>query len=57
MQMLQSLIRIETPGLRGTGCTLGSAIATGLAQGMTIGSAVARATEHVLYRLRFGNSK
>ncbi|MGH8470151.1 MAG: bifunctional hydroxymethylpyrimidine kinase/phosphomethylpyrimidine kinase [Gammaproteobacteria bacterium] len=45
--------RIETPHLRGTGCTLGSAIATGLAQGMTIGPAVARATEYVLraYRL------
>ncbi|MGH8507982.1 MAG: bifunctional hydroxymethylpyrimidine kinase/phosphomethylpyrimidine kinase [Gammaproteobacteria bacterium] len=48
--------RIKTSYLHGTGCTLASAIATGLAQGMTIGLAVARATEYVLNQLRLCNS-
>ena len=44
--------RIKTTHLHGTGCTLASAIATGLAQGMTIGSAVARARDYLLKALR-----
>ncbi len=39
--------RIETPHSHGTGCTLASAIATGLAQGMPLEPAVARARDFV----------
>jgi hydroxymethylpyrimidine/phosphomethylpyrimidine kinase len=39
--------RIDTPHTHGTGCTLASAIATGLAQGMPIEPAVARARDFV----------
>ncbi|MBO0333431.1 bifunctional hydroxymethylpyrimidine kinase/phosphomethylpyrimidine kinase [Sneathiella sp. CAU 1612] len=39
--------RIDTPHTHGTGCTLSSAIATGLAQGLTIPDAVARAIRYV----------
>lgn len=39
--------RIETPHNHGTGCTLASAIATGLAQGMPLEPAVARARDFV----------
>ena len=39
--------RIETPHTHGTGCTLSSAIATGIAQGMGIPAAVARAIRYV----------
>lgn len=39
--------RIETPHTHGTGCTLASAIATGLAQGMTLRDAVVRARAYV----------
>ncbi|MEN3974807.1 bifunctional hydroxymethylpyrimidine kinase/phosphomethylpyrimidine kinase [Emcibacter sp. SYSU 3D8] len=39
--------RIETRHTHGTGCTLASAIATGLAQGMTVVDSVARAREYV----------
>jgi hydroxymethylpyrimidine/phosphomethylpyrimidine kinase len=39
--------RIDTRGSHGTGCTLASGIATGLAQGMGIADAVARAIRFV----------
>lgn len=39
--------RIETRHTHGTGCTLASACATGLAQGMTLPEAVARAWDYV----------
>ncbi|MEO3474009.1 bifunctional hydroxymethylpyrimidine kinase/phosphomethylpyrimidine kinase [Roseomonas sp. CAU 1739] len=40
--------RIETRHTHGTGCTLASAIATGLAQGMSLRDAVVRARAYVL---------
>lgn len=40
--------RIDTPHTHGTGCTLASAIATGLAQGLALRPAVARARAYVL---------
>lgn len=39
--------RIETNSTHGTGCTLASAIATGLAQGVSLEDATARAIEYV----------
>ena len=39
--------RLETPHTHGTGCTLASAIACGLAQGLTLRSAVLRARAYV----------
>jgi hydroxymethylpyrimidine/phosphomethylpyrimidine kinase len=39
--------RIETPHNHGTGCTLASAIATGLAGGMSLPEAIARARRYV----------
>ncbi len=39
--------RIATPHTHGTGCTLASGIATGLAQGMSLTEAVARARRYV----------
>lgn len=39
--------RIETRHTHGTGCTLSSAIATGIAQGMNVKTAVARALRYV----------
>ncbi len=39
--------RIDTPHTHGTGCTLASATATGLAQGMAVRDAVARALRYV----------
>ncbi len=44
--------RIATRHTHGTGCTLASAIATGLAQGMDLSAAVARARNYVLKALR-----
>ncbi|MEQ8695544.1 MAG: bifunctional hydroxymethylpyrimidine kinase/phosphomethylpyrimidine kinase [Bauldia litoralis] len=40
--------RIDTPHTHGTGCTLASAIATGIAQGLPLPAAVARARAYVL---------
>lgn len=40
--------RIETRHTHGTGCTLASSIATGIAQGMPLADAVARARRYVL---------
>jgi hydroxymethylpyrimidine/phosphomethylpyrimidine kinase len=40
--------RIDTPHTHGTGCTLASAIATGLAQGRDLPAAVSRARDYVL---------
>ncbi|MDX2224788.1 MAG: bifunctional hydroxymethylpyrimidine kinase/phosphomethylpyrimidine kinase [Rhodospirillaceae bacterium] len=40
-------LRIDTRSTHGTGCTLASAIATGLAQGLDLASAVARARAYV----------
>ena len=39
--------RLDTPHTHGTGCTLASAIATGLAQGMDVRTAVVRARRYV----------
>ncbi len=39
--------KIDTPHTHGTGCTLASATATGLAQGMSVRDAVARARRYV----------
>ena len=39
--------RIETPHTHGTGCTLASAIATGLAQGLALDAAIAQAHDFV----------
>ncbi|MFO7181767.1 MAG: bifunctional hydroxymethylpyrimidine kinase/phosphomethylpyrimidine kinase [Pseudomonadota bacterium] len=44
--------RIRTRSTHGTGCTLASAIATGVAEGMTLESAVARAKEYVYEAIR-----
>ena len=44
--------RIATRHTHGTGCTLASAIATGLAQGLTLAAAVGRARRYVLKALR-----
>ena len=44
--------RIETRHTHGTGCTLASAIATGLGQGMMIEEAVRRARNYVLEAIR-----
>ena len=44
--------RIETSSTHGTGCTLASAIATGLAQGMTLEDATARAVDYVHQAIR-----
>ncbi len=40
--------RIDTPHTHGTGCTLASAIATGIAQGLPLPAAVARARAYVI---------
>ena len=45
--------RIETRHTHGTGCTLSSAIATGLGQGMTLEDAILAAREFVRAALRF----
>jgi len=39
--------RIDTPHTHGTGCTLASAIATGLGQGMSLADSIARARTYV----------
>ncbi len=39
--------RIDNPNTHGTGCTLSSAIAAGLAKGMDIGKAIAAAKEYI----------
>jgi hydroxymethylpyrimidine/phosphomethylpyrimidine kinase len=44
--------RIDTPHTHGTGCTLASAIATGLAQGITVTAAVERARAYVREAIR-----
>ncbi len=44
--------RIESRHTHGTGCTLASAIATGLAQGMALDDAVGRARDYVLEAIR-----
>jgi hydroxymethylpyrimidine/phosphomethylpyrimidine kinase len=44
--------RIDTPHTHGTGCTLASALATGLAQGMGVHDAVVRARAYVLEAIR-----
>jgi hydroxymethylpyrimidine/phosphomethylpyrimidine kinase len=47
-----SLPRIATRNTHGTGCTLASAIATGLAQGMTLTDAVNRARKYLQEAIR-----
>jgi hydroxymethylpyrimidine/phosphomethylpyrimidine kinase len=44
--------RIETKNTHGTGCTLASAVATGLAQGLALRDAVARARAYVQEAIR-----
>ncbi len=44
--------RIDTPHTHGTGCTLASAIATGLAQGLALRAAVVRARAYLQEALR-----
>ena len=44
--------RVDTPHTHGTGCTLASAIATGLAQGMPLEAAIARAHAYVQAAIR-----
>lgn len=44
--------RIDTPHTHGTGCTLASAIATGLAQGLALRDAVARAHAYLQEAIR-----
>ena len=44
--------RIDTPNTHGTGCTLASAIACGIAQGLPMADAVARAQAYVLAAIR-----
>ncbi len=44
--------RIDTPHTHGTGCTLASATATGLAQGMAVRDAVARERRYVHEAIR-----
>ena len=44
--------RIETASTHGTGCTLASAIAAGLAKGMSISDAVAQAKDYVTAAIR-----
>ncbi len=44
--------RIDTPHTHGTGCTLASAVATGLAQGMALSAAVARARKYLMEAIR-----
>jgi hydroxymethylpyrimidine kinase/phosphomethylpyrimidine kinase len=46
--------RIANPATHGTGCTLASAIATGLAQGMPLRDAVVRARSFVQQAIRGG---
>jgi hydroxymethylpyrimidine/phosphomethylpyrimidine kinase len=45
--------RIETRDTHGTGCTLSAAIATGLAQEMTVYDAVKRAKDYITTAIRF----
>lgn len=45
--------RIETRNTHGTGCTYASAIATGLAQGLSVAKAVERAKRYVTTAIRF----
>lgn len=44
--------RIDTPHTHGTGCTLASAIAAGIARGLSLRDAVAAAREYVLEAIR-----
>lgn len=44
--------RVDTPHTHGTGCTLASAIACGLAQGLSVTDAVARARRYVEIAIR-----
>jgi hydroxymethylpyrimidine/phosphomethylpyrimidine kinase len=44
--------RIETRHTHGTGCTLASACAVGLAQGLGLDASVARARDYVLEAIR-----
>ena len=45
--------RIDTKDTHGTGCTTSAAIATGLAQGMTVYEAIKRAKDYITTAIRF----
>jgi hydroxymethylpyrimidine/phosphomethylpyrimidine kinase len=47
--------RVETKNTHGTGCTLSSAIAAGLARGLGLADAVGRAKEYLTGALRRGS--
>ncbi len=44
--------RLDTPNTHGTGCTTASAVATGIAQGLSVRDAVARARAYVFEAIR-----
>lgn len=46
--------KIDTPNTHGTGCTLSSAIAAGLAQGMSLKNSISRAKKYLSDALAFG---
>ena len=46
--------RIDNPNTHGTGCTLSSAIACGLAQGISLPGSVKRAKRYLTACIRFG---
>jgi hydroxymethylpyrimidine/phosphomethylpyrimidine kinase len=48
-------IRIDTPNTHGTGCTLSSAIASGLAKGLDIAGAVKAAKEYITAAIQAGS--
>jgi len=50
-QVLESP-RIDTKHTHGTGCTLASAIAAGLAQGLRVDASIARARDYVMAAIR-----
>jgi hydroxymethylpyrimidine/phosphomethylpyrimidine kinase len=47
-------VRVDTPNSHGTGCTLSSAIAAGMAKGMDLAAAVTAAKEYITGALRAG---
>jgi hydroxymethylpyrimidine/phosphomethylpyrimidine kinase len=54
VQLILEGDRIETPNTHGTGCTLSSAIAAGLAKGLDIITAVTEAKAYISAAIRAG---